>query len=216
MQATVQQPQRAPDGAPVDYAVTAPGRPRCTAWCSSTPLRSSPRPKPPQEPTCKAGRHQGRQRVGRICKRPDHPDPSLFRRPGTRGRGDRLRQSFEGPSTCSGIVGANPGLKVLTHVLDWGHRHSAPDCRPQRPHSAPRQTILATQSPPQRHEKVRLNDLSSTIGIRPRTPERVFDRCRKDHHHKTAFTPAVAMQPATALLMEQIMNKADRSLLAAR
>src|SRR3569832_2193185 len=58
--------------------------------------------------------------------------------------------------------------------------------------------------------------LPAPAAIRPCTPERVFDRCRKDHHHRTAFIPAVAMQPAIAPMMEQIMYKAYPSLVAAR
>src|SRR3569832_1116881 len=58
--------------------------------------------------------------------------------------------------------------------------------------------------------------LPAPAAIRPCTPERVFDRCRKDHHHRTAFIPAVAMQPAIAPMMEQIMYIAYPSLVAAR
>ena len=35
-------------------SVIAPSRPRCTAWCSSTPQPSSPRLKPLPGPTCRS------------------------------------------------------------------------------------------------------------------------------------------------------------------
>src|SRR3569832_71599 len=58
--------------------------------------------------------------------------------------------------------------------------------------------------------------LPAPAAIRPCTPERVIDRCRKDHHHRTAFIPAVAKQPAIAPMMEQIMYIAYPILAAAR
>jgi len=45
----------------------------------------------------RAGRRRARPPVGRSCKRPETFQPTRFRRPGTQGRRDRLRQSFSEP-----------------------------------------------------------------------------------------------------------------------
>ena len=153
----------------------APSRPRCTAWWGSILAHRSSRSTLDRAQICGAGSQDAASRANRDefagsglqpeasnqdPPRPDGPDPSPFRRPGSQGRRDRLRPVFTGPRQTGVSVGVNPKPKRLTRVLDRGHRHSTGDRRPKRPHSEPRLTALATQSPRQRHEKVRLNGLA--------------------------------------------------------
>ena len=82
----------------------------------------------------RAARRRGRLPVGRSCKRPDHPDQSLFRRPGTRGRGDRLRPGFAGPRQSGRMTWENSESAATNDALRRCRRHSTGRSRPQRPH----------------------------------------------------------------------------------
>jgi len=53
-----------------------------------------------------------------LAKRPDPHAPSLFRRPGTQGCGNRLSPGLTGPRQTGVSVGVNPKGKRLARVLD--------------------------------------------------------------------------------------------------
>ena len=71
---------------------------------------------------CKSGRRRVRQPVGHSCKRPEILQRTRFRRPGDRGRGDRLRQGFVKPSfgaTLPGETrGRSPRMKLAWAAVD--------------------------------------------------------------------------------------------------
>ena len=71
---------------------------------------------------CKSGRRRVRQPVGHSCKRPEILQPTRFRRPGDRGRGDRLRQGFVEPSFGATLPGEtrrrSPRMELAWAAVD--------------------------------------------------------------------------------------------------
>jgi len=70
----------------------------------------------------RAGRRRARPPVGRSCKRPETFQPTRFRRPGTQGRRDRLRQSFSEPRFGIRLLGKtrrrSPRMNLVLAAID--------------------------------------------------------------------------------------------------